>query len=148
MSEYYWELVLRDGTKYDIPPAAVPVVKRRMEAHDPINLKTASIPYAQIEHFRITSKAFDTQPLLEAASQAFNEPIYTEDGSIQARWVKKLVTQREYSKAYTHGYRRLGDENGMVVVAWRQPLHSIDNSVTQDCDEGEVQKLESNQNKY
>lgn len=125
---YYWELITRDGTKYDIPPDKVAIVNRRMEAHDPINLSTATVPFAQIDTFRVTERPFNAQPLLDAAARAFNSEQITDDGSIRASWVKKSVTQDKWNRYYSPNpaYRKLGDSGGMVEIAFRLPVHMID----------------------
>ena len=130
---YYWELITRDGTKYDIPPEKVDIVNRRMAAHDPINLSTATVPFAQIDTFRITERPYNQQPLLDAASRAFNTEQLNEDGSVVSSWVKKAVTQDKWNRYYSPNpaYRRLGDNGGMVEIAFRLPVHEIDvNSVS------------------
>ena len=143
MAEHYWELVTKDDVKYDIPPAAVPTVNKRMAAHDPIELRSATIPYSEIKHFRISSKPFGTQPLLEAAAQAFREPMFNEDGSMQARWVKKQVSQREYTKFYANipAYRRLDEGGGMVTIAFVLPVHQINLERVEYCTEQELTVL-------
>ncbi len=126
--EFYWELITRDGAKYDIPPDKVAIINRRMAAHDPINLTTATIPFAQVDTFRITEKPYNTQPLLDAASQAFNSEQLNGDGSIVSAWVKKKVTNDKWNRYYgaNPAYRKIGDEGGMVLVAFRLPIHEID----------------------
>lgn len=141
--EYYWELITKDDSRYEIPPQAVEVVKRRMDNHDPINLSTASIPYSEIKHFRITSKSYGQQPLLEAAAQAFNDPMYNDDGSLIGKWVKKQVPNRVYAKTYagTPAYRVLDTESGMTTVAFFLPVHLIDTSKLDYCNEEEIRNL-------
>lgn len=145
--EYYWELITRDGSRFEVPPSAVPVVKRRMDNHDPINFKTASVPYAQIEHFRITDKVYTDQPLLDSVAQAFKEEQISETGDMQVRWVKKTVTQDKWNKYYSANpaYRLLAEEGGMSQIAFRVPVHQIDQQLTPYCTEEEVSKLN---NKY
>lgn len=140
---FYWELILKDDTRYEIPPDVVDVVTRKMKAHDPVALSTATVPYSEIKHFRITNKPYGQQPLLEAAAQAFNEPVINEDGSIAAKWVKQLVTQREYARYYAAqpSYRSLGDEAGMVIVAHRLPVHQIDSTKVDYCTDDEISSL-------
>lgn len=142
MTEYFWELVQRDGTITLIPPAGVELVKKRMANKDPINTRTETIPYAQIDHFRVTDKPFSSQTLLEAAARAFNDPQITE-GGIKARWVKKTVTAANYAKHYSNipAYRKLADEGPMVVIAFRLPVHSIDPESMSYCTEDEIDKL-------
>jgi hypothetical protein len=149
--EYYWELVLKDGTRYEIPPSAVETVRDRMGAREPVNLKSAVIPYSEIGAFRKTNKAVSTQPLLEEAAQAFRQPITTEiemngklyDG-VEARWVKKEVTSREWSRFYApSGYRQLDESGGMVTVAFRLPTHLIDQRLLMYCTAQEVAQLDN-----
>lgn len=143
MNEYYWELVTKDDTVYQIPPAVVEVVQRRMGNKDPINLSTASIPFSEIKKFQQTDKPYGQQPLLEAAAQAFREPVYNPDGSMASRWVKKNVPNQQYTKHYSHipAYRSLGIENGMVVVAFRLPIHEINMEKVQYCTDNELTSL-------
>lgn len=140
---YYWELICRDDTRYEIPPEAVEVVKRRMANKDAINLSSATIPYSEIKQFRVTDKRYAQQPLLEAAAHAFNEPMYNQDGSVIAKWVKKNVPQREYNKHYSHiqAYRRLGDTGSMVTVAFFLPVHDIDTNKVDYCTDDEIATL-------
>jgi hypothetical protein len=139
--EYYWELILRDGTKYEIPPAAVGTVNKRMGSKEPIFINTATIPFAQVEHFRQTDKVFG-QPLLDAVAQAFKEPVITDNG-IQARWVKKRVTQRDFNKKFAAlpAYRKLEEGNGMVTIAFRLATHDINVNTVDYCTDEEALTL-------
>ena len=142
--DYYWELVQYDGTRIEVPPEAVPVVQRRWDNGEPIHTSDMTIPANQIKFFRKTSKRHSAQPLLEAAAQAFNEPVIDEaTNSIKARWVKKHVPQREYTKHYAQipAYRKLGEDSGMIVVAFAQPVHMIDTNKVEYCTEEEIQQL-------
>lgn len=142
MSDYYWELVEREGTVTKIPPDAVEVVKRRMEQGQPINLKTRSIPANQITSFHISEKPFSATPLIEQVAKAFNEPLINDEGEVQARWVKKLVPSNKWEKFYApSGYKFLGEENGMVWVAFILPSHLIDATATPYCTSEEIAKL-------
>jgi hypothetical protein len=140
---YWWELITKDGERYEIPPDAVEVVQRRMGNKEVINLSTASIPFSEIKHFRVTAKPFGQQPLLEAAAQAFNEPMLNPDGSMIVRWVKCSVPRRLYDKHYAHipSYRKLGDDGTAVVIAFRLPIHSIDVNKVTECTENELTDL-------
>lgn len=144
--EYYWELIQHDGTRLEIPPEAVDTIKRRMANGDPINTRSMVIPVNQIKHFRQTDKPFGTQNLLEDASRAFGEPMLNKDGSIVARWVKKTVTQNKWEKFYApSGYRKLAEDGGMIVIAFRLPVHEIDVNMTPYCSDEEVQQLTNRQ---
>ena len=140
---YYWDLTLRDGTVVEIPPAGVDVVKRRMASGQTINTKTMSIPPNEIKSFRQTERIHTEQPLLEAAAAAFDSPVYNEDGDIKVRWVKKSVPADRYNRFYSAspGYRKLGNDNGMVVVAFRLPVHQIDINKVSYCSDDEIRQL-------
>jgi hypothetical protein len=57
--DYYWELLLRDDTRIEVPPSAVSVIQKRMDEHQPIHTaKSGSIPFAEIRIFRPTNKAY------------------------------------------------------------------------------------------
>lgn len=144
MSEFYWNLVLKDGSTIQIPPSLVAVIKRRIANREAINMRSRMVLYAEIERFEQTSRLFTARPLLEEVAQVFSEPMLTEDGDIQTRWVKKQVTPGEYAKKYTHGYKRLPDEDGMVVVAFRKAIHDVDITTTPYLTETEVRQIESN----
>ena len=137
--EFFWEIVEHDGTITKIPPDKVEVVQRRWDNKEPIHATTRSIPASQIKKFRITGEPYSSQPLLEEAARAFNEPIETEDG-IQVKWVKKFVPQQSKLLA-TPSYRSLGQENGMTVVAFRLPVHLIDLNKVTVCTDDEVNSL-------
>lgn len=144
--EFYWELVQFDGTRIEVPPAAVEVIKRRWDAGQPIHTaRQGSIPHNQIKHFRPTDKVFTAQPLLEAAAQAFNEPV-VESEAIMCRWVKKRVTQQNWGRYYSHHpYKKLGEEGGMVLVGFRLPIHQINAVNTPYCTDDEVRELTTRQ---
>lgn len=140
---YYWELIQHDGTRIEIPPELVDVVKRRMTDNLPINTKTMSIPAHQIKTFRITEKPYGTSFLLEEVAHAFNEQIENSDGSMVSRWVKKGVTQDKWNRYYSPNvaYKKLGEEGAMVIVAFFLPIHLIDANLVQYCTDEEVNKI-------
>lgn len=145
MKDVYWELVTKDGeTRIEIPPASVDIVKKRWNAGEPIHTKNyGSIAANTIKYFRPTTKVYGQLPLLEAASQAFGEPIYNDDGSIISRWVTSEVTNMEYAKLYSHvpAYRKLRSDGGLVTVAFLKPVHAIDVNKTPYCTEEEEKML-------
>lgn len=148
LPQVFWELIQKDGTIIEIPPEAVATVKRRWEAGLPIHTKyQGSIPPSQIAAFRPTGKPANAQPLLEEVARAFNEPVIEErengETVVIVKWVKKRVPQQRWEKYYSpSGYKRLGDEMGMVTIAWRQPVHLIDPQQVEYCSEQEIQQLE------
>lgn len=143
--EFYWELLLKDGSSVEIPPGAVAVVKRRWTSGEPIHMRTRSIPATLIKDFQQTDRQYSAQPLLEAASQAFHEAEVSEDGAILTRWVKKIVTADKWNRHYSHHpYKLLKNENGMVLIATRVAIHDINVNNTPYCTEDEIRELESN----
>lgn len=148
--EYYWELVLKDGTKYEIPPKAVELVRKKMTAKEPINMRSAVIPFSEVKDFRQTEKRADLPPLIDDVARAFNEPQYTERvehgikyTGVKAAWVKKRVTQERWNNYYSKTMdKRIGEEDGMVVIAFVLPIHSIDFNEVQYCTQEEVEKLD------
>lgn len=142
--DFYWDLTLKDGQVIPIPPAGVGVVRRKMELKEPISTSNGVIPFSEIKSYNKTSRRKIDVPLLEEAAAAFGEPLYNDEGDMKARWVKKEVTVQEYGSFYgkSPGYRRLeADGNGMVWVAWAQPVHRIDTSRMSYCTEDEIIKL-------
>lgn len=141
--DYYWEIVKRGGETIEVVPSAVEVIRKRWDDGEPIHFKDMTIPAHQIVDFRKTSKPYG-QPLIEAAAQAFSEPMITPDGGIRSRWVKKEVTHREYEKEFAGipSYRKLGNDGGLVQVAFRLPIHEIDTARLDYCSDTEIEHLE------
>lgn len=144
VGQFYWELIQKDGTVIDIPPSAVETVKRRWDSNEPIHTTEGSVPANQIAAFRPTSRKATSTELIEAASQAFNEPVESGEG-VKARWVKKMVTHVEYRKHYGSipSYHRLNDIAGMVEIAFVLPVHSIDTNNVLYCSQDEIKRLTS-----
>lgn len=143
--DFYWELIQRDGTKTYVKPDKVPTVQKRMDEGKPIHMRTGSIPSHQIVTFRISDRRIGQQALLESAAQAFHEPLPTEDGAaIQARWVKKRVSQPMYQKHYSAipAYHKLDDESGMVWIAFRIPIHFLGDADVELCTDTDIKRVE------
>src|SRR5690242_4882930 len=132
MDNHTWELLLKDGRVIDIPPTAVETVKRRWEEHKPINLKSESIPWNDIAKFAKTGKTWGQQLLADGAAQAFKEPVLHEDGSIEFRWVRKDVSGHQWATHFSKipSYRMLKNEDGLITMAFKLPVHLIDQSKT------------------
>lgn len=125
----YWELALRDGSKREIPPEAVAQVKKWIEEKQVIKLeKSGYVQPWEVRYFSPTSKVYQQANLLEDISQAFKEPIVQEDESIACRWVKKPVTRPMWERHYSNipGYKKIGEQDAMVMVAFLTPIHLID----------------------
>jgi hypothetical protein len=87
--ENYWEIVVRDGSTVEIVPSAVGVIRKtlgRGQTDTPAQPDHSGT--SNRKDFRETAKPYG-QPLLEAAAQAFDEPMENPDGSTIVRWVKK-----------------------------------------------------------
>lgn len=140
---FEWELVTKDGRSFTVPSDKAAIVKRRWDAKEPIHFTNESINYYEIERFNKTGKTPTTVPLLAQAARAFDEPMF-HDEAVKWEWVKMPVSQRDYSKRYSlsPGYKRLDAENGMVVVAFKQPIHQIDPYKTQICSQEEITRLQ------
>lgn len=142
--EFYWELKTYDGQSIEIKPSSVEVVRRRIEAGEPINTTTTTIPAKQVQSFRQTDKRYIDQKLLDSAAQAFKEPQITTAGEVTAKWVKKLVTNDKYNRFYSANpaYRKLGDVNGMTEIAFRLPVHLINVQSLSYCTQEDIDKLQ------
>jgi hypothetical protein len=141
--EFYWILTERDGTvTYIRPGRDVDTVKRRWNNGEPIHTSTRSIPAQQIRSFAKSDRLYTEQRLLEDAASAFNEPLESETG-IVCRWVYKPVTQQKYRQHYEAipSYRPLRYEDGMVMVAFKCPIHQIDKQKVSLCSEEEILQL-------
>lgn len=147
--QYYWRLTTKDGRQVLIPPSAVSVVRRRIEARETINTTSITVPFSEIKTFEKTAKKAINIPLIEDAAKAFGEPMITEfeDGTlgIKARWVKKEVTASEYAAYYAKhlSYQKIGDtEEGHVMVAFVMAAHAVDTDRVEYCTTEEIQKLD------
>lgn len=146
MDNYYW--ILKYGDYKDlktvmIPPSAVETVKHRWDNGEPIHTTNGSIPANQIREFERSDRRYTEQPLLESAAQAFHEAIVNPDESVQTKWVKKNVTNNKWDKYYSANpaYRRLGEFNGMVSIAFQVPTHLIDPTAVDYCSDSDITTL-------
>lgn len=129
--QYYWDLKLKDGRVFPIPPKAVELIKRKIAEKKPIITTEFTVPFSEVKGFDKTSRKLrdESTKLLEESAQAFGFPIITEEGAVKARYVKKEVTSHEWSTYYSKGsYKNLLSENGMVWIAFTLPVHQIDPS--------------------
>lgn len=141
--EYYWDLTLKDGRVIHIPPKGVPIVQRKMQDREPVVTSTMTIPFSEIKGFEKSSRKKADVPLLEQAAMAFGDPMFTEEGAIKARWVKKEVTRGEYEKQYAKSpsYKYLASDDGMVTIAFVLAVHQIDFNKVQYCTNEEEKSL-------
>lgn len=124
----YWELITYDDEHIKVKPENVEFVQNKLSSGEGfIRTPDRSINVKMIKDFIETSKVYSDQKLLEEAHTAFKEPLYTEDGAVVARYVKKTVSAREFTKYYSHfpAYRRLETHDNSVTIAWRVPVDLI-----------------------
>jgi hypothetical protein len=143
--EYFWELVQRDGTTTRIPPGAVDVVKKRLQANQPINTRTAVIPANEVKSFKQSNVPFGQQPLLDAVAHTFNEPVDGDDGGIVFRWVKKQITHDKWNRHYSNipSYKFMFDDGNEVTMGYKLPIHLIDERMVTYCNDDDIVKLEA-----
>lgn len=145
--DYLWMLVTKSGQEIKIPPAAVEAVRKKIIAREAIATTSATIPFSEVKNFYKTAEKMVTIPLLEEAARAFREPLITtlDDGTraVKARWVKKQVTNDEWSRYYSKGsYRRLDDgDSGLVWIAFTLPAHQVDGTKHSYLTKDEIRKI-------
>lgn len=141
----WWEIEKWDGEIIPVKPQNANTVKAHLAKGEGfINTATRSLAVKDIKDFRETSRPYSDQKLLESGVQAFGLPQLNEDGSIKAKWVKKTVNRREYSKVYSGpGYRVLSEADNYIWIAFRLPIHAIDYDKVYDCNMMEISRLES-----
>lgn len=124
--KFYWEIKTYDGMSIEIPPESVDIVKNWLSKGSPIKTTRAIIPANQVKSFSQTDKPYRGRLITETVSQIFNTPEYDEAGGILCRWVKKPVTKDKWDKYYSPiGYKRIGEESGMTIIAFLLPVHLI-----------------------
>ena len=99
----YWYIELYSGEIIKVKPDQEKVVYIQgliSQQEGAITTPTRSIIVKDIKDFRLSDETYSDQKLLEEASQAFKEPVFTNDGAIKASWVKKSVSRRIYEKHY------------------------------------------------
>lgn len=143
MDNRIWELKTKGGEVLEIPGTHADTVKRRWDAGQPIHTSGGSVDAKMIASFEPTSRQSGQLALQAEAAQVFGEAIATSDTSVEARWVKKAVTTKEFAKHYSNipAYHPLENNNGMVTIAFKLATHNVDPSNLQYCSQQEVQKL-------
>ena len=141
----YWELILKDGESIDVRPEMATKVQKAIAERRPITTPTRSIVFSEIKDFRISDKPYSDQKLIEDAAQVFRDPIYNPDGSIQSCWVKRPVTKRKWDGFYRFhpSYRRLEEQESLVIIAFTSPLHQINYDYVQKVSPEEEERLSS-----
>ena len=129
MDNCYWEIELWNKDKIRVKPQNAAIVQERISKGDGF-LQTAdmTINVKDIKSFNKTEHAFTDQKLLEESSMAFNDPIYDDNNSIRASWVKKTISRRRWENYYHLGNYKLFEstDTNSVVIMFRIPTHLID----------------------
>lgn len=138
--EFYWHLMLWDGEIVKIKPANAENVQHKIDNKLDVKMLTRTIIYKNIKDFVQSGELYIDQKLLSSSDQlqdeaarAFGEPIYTASGGVKARWVKKTVPRREWTKYYgaIPSYKLLNDNDNYVDIAFVLATCDIDpNKVT------------------
>jgi hypothetical protein len=142
--EYYWDLTLRDGTVISVKPSSVSTINTRIANGLDIATPTRTIIRGEVQSFKMTDRPFNTQPLLESAAQAFNEAVFSDDGGVVFRWVKRGVPHDQWARNYSHipAYRMVNNDGSMVEMAYKLPAHQVDPRCVSYCSDAEINKLE------
>lgn len=146
-NKFYWQIELYGGELIDVKPDPAKIThiqKMIADQSGAITTPTRSIVIKDIKDFRLSDKPYNDQKQLEeGAAQAFKEPIYNEDGEVEAKWVKKGITSRRYHSffKYNPSYKLLSEDDKWVILAFRLPTHLIDYSVVQELSQGEFLRV-------
>lgn len=142
----YWHIELYSGEIIKVKPDAnnVSMIQNKIAKQaGAITTPTRSIVIKDIKDFRLSDEPVIDQKLLEDVSQAFNEPVYTPEGAVAAKWVKKSIPKRRWHSffEYIPAYRLLREDDMFAVVAFRVPTHLIDHQRVQELSPDELRMV-------
>jgi hypothetical protein len=146
MMSFYWHIELYSGEIIKVRPdhQKIRLIQEKISKQEgSITTPTRSIIIKDIKDFRLSDEPHNQQKLLEGAAQAFKEPMFNDDGSIQARLVKKSVPIRRWNTHYQKipSYRLLEDDGSFVKMAFVLPVHQIDHQIVQELTPDEEFRL-------
>lgn len=162
MNDYYWTLTLKDEEVITIGPKTAAKIKVCIAKHEAAIFNTRTIPYYDLAAARLamTTKKFTPKlalpagtadsGLIEDVAKAFAEPITRDNNkTVLCKWVKKQVTSKEYNTHYLKlpSYHLLATIGGLVTIGFRVPIHLIDPTKTEECEELEINRLQKIINK-
>lgn len=149
--ETYWDLTMKDGTVIPVRSEHVLEIKRQMRESKHLITADWTKNVSDIKSFEKTSRLINAPTAIasgneddeEGAAKAFHTPLYTEDGSVRAKWVKRQVNRREWTSTYSKisSYKILEDNSQYVVMAFRMPIHYIDDAHVTPLTDIELDKL-------
>lgn len=133
----YWHIELYSGEIIKVSPDVEKIARiQKLIASQTgaITTPTRSIIVKDIKDFRLSDEPYTDQKLLEDGAQAFKQALFDDTGSVVSRWVKKSVPRRRYETFYrfNSAYKVLIQDERFVVVAFRLPVHQIDNAIVQE----------------
>jgi hypothetical protein len=140
LQEFYWDLILWDGEIIKIQPDNVANVQHKIDNKLDVKMLSRTVIYKNIKDFVQSGEVYVDRKLLassdqlqDEAARAFGEPIITESGGVKAKWVKRTIPRREWTKYYSGipSYKLLNDNDNYVDIAFVLPVHQIDQSRVQ-----------------
>lgn len=143
--EFYWHLIKWDNEIILVKPQNAEYVQSLLSKGDGfIRTPDRSIAVKDIKDFVVSGESYTDQKVIDGALQAFNNPVINEDGSIKSVWVKRGVSQREFEKKFSYGsYKILSSLNGYIMMAYKIPIHLMNNEVVEECSPQEVLRMSS-----
>lgn len=137
---FYWKLTMKDGEEILIPSQHAEEIKRQLKTQAHIVTAEWTKNSRDVKSFEATTQPIETVAVTaEEIAQAFKEPMYTAEGAILCRWVKRTVGRREWNSFYSKlaGYRKLAGEE----MAWRQPIHLLNTKTMTTLTADEIMTL-------
>ena len=148
--ETYWDLTMKDGTVIPVKPQHVLEIKRQMRESKHLITSDWTKNVSDIKSFEKTSRLVrplnalqgGAEDLEEGAAKAFHTPVYDNE-AVRAKWVKRQVSRREWIATYSKipAYRELDGGGSFVIMAYRLPVHLIDDTKVSYLTNMEIDKL-------
>lgn len=144
MEQTHWVLPLKDGTEIKIPLNKISDINKKLANREPITTPGRTVLWQDIAG---GPRRYEPVPagsdLAEQAAIAFNEPILSDNNEVRCTWVKEQVSANRWNKYYANfpNYYKLGNSYDNVVMAYRLPIHMVDNTVDK-CTPSESDELQ------
>lgn len=142
--QFYWHLTLWDGEIVQVKPQNVENIKERIKNQRDVVTPNRVIAYKNIKDFVESGEMYTDRKLLEDGIRAFGQPEFNADGSVIAKWVKKTIPRREWTKHYMHipAYKMLNDKDSHIEIAFRLATCDIDPQKVQTVTGHELARLQ------